>query len=89
MDFRVRISSCIFKLGFRVGFFEMLTSNRPNESVPHFICSPEESCCWQKYRCNDELAGKFIIDRGFAWELLTFSSISTELAVETLKTEND
>ena len=32
---------------------------------------------WQKYRCFDELAGKFTIDRGFAWELLTFSSIST------------
>ena len=32
---------------------------------------------WQKYICSDELAGKFVIDRGFAWELLTFSSIST------------
>ena len=32
---------------------------------------------WQKYRCADELAGKFIIDRGFGWELLTFSSILT------------
>ena len=31
---------------------------------------------WKKYRCSDELAGKFIIGRGFAWELLTFSSIS-------------
>ena len=33
---------------------------------------------WQKGRCFDELAGKFIIDRGFSWELLTFSSISTQ-----------
>ena len=32
---------------------------------------------WQKYRRFDELGGKFIIDRGFSWELLTFSSIST------------
>ena len=32
---------------------------------------------WQKYRCFDELAGKFLIDSGFAWELLTFSSILT------------
>ena len=32
---------------------------------------------WQKYRCSDELAGKFIIDRGFVWELLTFPSISS------------
>ena len=45
---------------------------------------------WQKYRCFDEVAGKFIIDRGFACELLTCSSISTlELAVEALKTEDD
>ena len=32
---------------------------------------------WQKYRCFDELVGNFVIHRGFAWELLTFSSIST------------
>ena len=29
---------------------------------------------WQKYTCPD---AKFVIDRGFGWELLTFSSIST------------
>ena len=48
----------------------------PNESVPYFICSPDLAD-WQKYRCSDKLAGKFIIDRGFGWELLTFSSILT------------
>ena len=53
-------------------------SGAPNESVPHIISVPQRNLAgWQKYRCFDELAGKFIIDRGFAWELLTFSSIST------------
>ena len=31
----------------------------PNESVPHIICSPEESCWLANYRCFDELTGKF------------------------------
>ena len=33
--------------------------------------------------------GNFVIDRGFAWELLTFLAFQPELAVETLKTEDD
>ena len=63
----------------------------PNESVPHFICSPEESfffsfffftkqrnlAGWQHSRFSNELAGKFITAEGFGLELMTFSSMSS------------
>ena len=50
-------------------------SGAPNESVSLFICSPYESCWLGKYRCSDELFGKFFISRGFGCELMTFYSI--------------
>ena len=50
---------------------------RPTNLFLTLSVSQRNPSGWQKYRCSDELAGKFIIDRGFACELLTFSSIST------------
>ena len=35
---------------------------------------------WQNIRCSNELAGKFLIVRGFGWELLTFLAFQAELA---------
>ena len=58
-------------------------SGAPNESVPHIICSPEESCWLAKIQVF-RLAG---------WEILllieVFIAFQPELAVETLKTEDD
>ena len=35
---------------------------------------------WQNIRCSNELAGKFLIVRGFGWELLTFLAFQAGLA---------
>ena len=55
------------------------TAGAFNESVPHIICSPEESCMLAGKNTGVSMSwlGNCVIDRGFAWELLTFSSIST------------
>ena len=66
------------------------TPGAPNESVPHIICSPEESC-W---------LAKIQVFRWVGWEILLlievlpgnywlFLAFQPELAVETLKTEDD
>ena len=44
-------------------------------SVPH-----RNLAGWQNIRCSNELAGKFLIVRGFGWELLTFLAFQAELA---------
>ena len=44
-------------------------------SVPH-----SNLAGWQNIRCFNELAGKFLIVRGFGWELLTFLAFQAELA---------
>ena len=75
---------CMYHLQTKLNF------RGPNESVPHIICSPEESCLAGKNTgVSMSWLGNFVIDRGFAWELLTFLAFQPELAVETLKTEDD
>ena len=44
-------------------------------SVPH-----RNLAGWQNIRCSNELAGKFLIVRGFGWELLTFLAFQAGLA---------
>ena len=44
-------------------------------SVPH-----RNLAGWQNIRCSNELAEKFLIVRGFGWELLTFLVFQAELA---------
>ena len=67
-----------------------LHSGAPNESVPHVICSPEEPC-W---------LAKIQVFRWAGWEILLlievlpgnywlFLAFQPELALETLKTEDD
>ena len=44
-------------------------------SVPH-----RNLAGWQNIRCSIKMAGKFLIVRGFGWELLTFLAFQAELA---------
>ena len=44
-------------------------------SVPH-----RNLAGWQNIRCSNDLAGKFLIVRGFGWELLNVLEFQVELA---------
>ena len=44
-------------------------------SVPH-----RNLAGWQNIRCSNDLAGKFLIVRGFGWELLNVLAFQVELA---------
>ena len=65
-------------------------SGAPNESVPHIICSAEESCWLAKIQvfrwAGSEILLLIEVLPGNYWLFLTFQP---ELAVDTLKTEED
>ena len=49
-------------------------------SVPH-----RNLAGWQYIRCSNDLAGKFLIVRGFGWELLTVLAFQAKLAEKLLR----
>ena len=61
-------TSLISKKGYPTNLFLTL-------SVPH-----RNLAGWQNIRCSIKMAGKFLIVRGFGWELLTFLAFQAELA---------
>ena len=53
--------------------FVALTQRHPTNLFLTLSVPQSNLAGWQKYRCSDELAGKFIIDRGFCLGITDFS----------------